>query len=137
MNGCCGVFLHLSEKDKSLGAMNDNNGGSRTGIVDTLVLFLATGELGQTNRYTEGRSGTAGIGTTSSLLTRLKTEATLRTLREILRPRPRAEALEKVVGVGGIGIGPGVTVTVTVVALSDLPIARTGSSAAVMVFRRR
>ena len=66
---------------------------------------------------------------------RLKTDATLRTLREKLRPRPRLVCLLKLVA---LWVGGGLKrAGVTVAALSDLPITRTGSSAAVMVFRRR
>ena len=77
----------------------------------------------------------------SSLFRRLKTEATLRTLREMLRPRPRLVcllklAVEAVVVMLAVDGGPRRT-GVTVAALSDLPITRTGSSAAVMVLRRR
>ena len=83
------------------------------------------------------------MDTASSLFRRLKTEATLRTPREMLRPRPRLECLLKlavvvVVVVVMLAVDGGPRKTgVTVAALSDLPITRTGSSAAVMVLRRR
>ena len=77
----------------------------------------------------------------SSFLRRLNTEATLRTLREMLRPRPRLECLLKLVAAEVVVVvvvdGGLKKEGVTVAALSDLPITRTGSSAAVMVLRRR
>src|SRR5258706_14517 len=77
----------------------------------------------------------------SSLFRRLKTEATFRTLREMLRPRPRLVCLLKLAVLAVLvmlAVEGGLTKTgVTVAALSDLPITRTGSSAAVMVLRRR
>lgn len=78
------------------------------------------------------------MGTTSSFLRRLKTEATLRTLREMLRPRPRLVSLSLSLVVVAVAVDGGLKrAGLTVVALSDLPITRTGSSAAVMVLRRR
>ena len=71
----------------------------------------------------------------SSFFNRLNTEATLRTLREKLRPRPRPVSL-LMVAVGSVRAAGLMRAEVTVMALSDLPITRTGSSAAVMVFRR-
>jgi hypothetical protein len=76
------------------------------------------------------------MDTTSSFFNRLNTDATLRTLREKLRPRPRPVSL-LMVAVGSVGALRLMSAEVTVVALSDLPITRTGSSAAVMVLRRR
>jgi hypothetical protein len=102
--------------------------------------FVWVIEPGLTDWYPVGNSGTEG---TSSLFRRLKTEATLRTLREMLRPRPRLvplSLLEKVVAVVAVVAvvdGGLMRAGVTVAALWDLPITRTGSSAAVMVLRRR
>jgi hypothetical protein len=80
------------------------------------------------------------MGAMSSFLRTLNTEATLRTLREKLRPRPRPGSLQLVVSDGARRGGVrvvGLVRLVRLVGLSDLPMTRTGSSAAVMVFRRR
>jgi hypothetical protein len=79
------------------------------------------------------------MGATSSffsmLMLMLNTEATLRTLLEKLRPRPRPVSLLLLLLVEAVGhMG---AAGVTVAALDLLVITRTGSSAAVIVLRRR